>query len=258
MKSQARAAALTALILALAVTALATLLAGQALYSYESSALSAIQQDDDFPVATFDAQEPSDPKNKALREKRGKRFDKWGIVSERSQKGLTITSEIEYPALPVIDSDVVVTGEVTGARAHLSNDKSGVYSEFVARMNEVFKQSDQAPVKPGDEITLERAGGRVMFPSGEVGKFKVDGRGMPRQGRRYLLFLKRNAELESFTILMAYELREDKVYPIDGANASVSKNKRWPSDAYKGADVSRLMSDLQKELANPSQRPVVF
>lgn len=143
MKSQARAAALTALILALAVTALATLLAGQALYSYEPSALSAIQQDDDSPIATFDAREPSDPKNKALREKRGKRFDKWGIVNERIKRGATITSEIEYPALPVIDSDAVITGEVTGAHAHLSNDKSGVYSEFLACVDEVFKQANK-------------------------------------------------------------------------------------------------------------------
>lgn len=113
-------------------------------------------------------------------------------------------------------------------------------------------------MKSGDEITLERAGGRVMFPSGEVAKFKVDGEGMPRQGRRYLFFLKRNAELESFTILRAYELGEDKVYPIDGAVASVSKNARLAADAYKGVAVSRLMSDLKKELANPSQKAVVF
>ena len=242
----------------LVVTALAALSTGQALYRGEPAALSAIQQDDDFPIATFDAQEPSDPKKKALREKRGKRFDKWGIFSERSQKGLTITSEIEYPALPVIDSDVVLTGEVVGAHAYLSNDKSGVYSEFVTRVEEVLRQGDPALVASGGEITLVRAGGRVKFPSGEVAKFKVDGWGMPRQGRRYLFFLKRNAEQESFTILRAYELREGKVYPIDGAVASVSKNKQWPSDAYKGAAVSRLMSDLQKELANPSQKAVVF
>jgi len=80
---------------------------------------------------------------------------------------------------------------------------------------------------------------------------------MPHQGRKYLLFLKRNAERQNYTILTGYELRSGKVYPIDGTVAAVG-NKKWPFDSYQGADQSRLLSDLHKEIANPTQQGVVY
>lgn len=102
-----------------------------------------------------------------------------------------------------------------------------------------------------------RAGGRVKYPSGRIAKVKFQGWGMPRQGGRYLLFLKRNVERENFTIVTAYELREGNVYPIDGAAAAVG-NKKWPFDSYQGVDQRRLLNDLQKEIANPTQKAVIY
>lgn len=215
--------------------------------------------EDAFPVVAIDdTPETADAESKELRKIRGRKYDNWKVVNERTKKGITIISEVEYPALPVIDSDAVVAGEVTDARAYLSNDKGGVYSELVIRVDEVFKPGGQPPVTVGQVVAGERHGGRVKFPTGEVGKFSIDSRGMPRQGRKYLLFLRRNAEGESYMILTAYELLEGKVYPVDGSVAAVGKNRVWPFDTYKGADRTRLIGDLQKEIANPSQKVKVF
>jgi hypothetical protein len=52
-------------------------------------------------------------------------------------------------------------------------------------------------------------------------------------------------------------LRAGKVYPIDGAVAAVG-NKKWPFDSYQGVDQSRFLGELQKEIANPTQKAVIY
>lgn len=226
----------------------------------ERASVSAAQEQDEdpFPIATFDEPDTTDPKIKFKRDKRNKRYDNWKIVNATTEGGgMTVNSEIEYPALPVLASDAIVIGEVTDVQAYLSNDKGGVYSEFASRVDEVFKQDSRAPITKGDVITAERPGGRVRFPSGKVAKFKFSGQGMPRQGRQYLFFLKLDTERETYSILTAYELRAGKVFPIDGAIAAVG-NKKWAFDMYTGAEQNRLLGDLQKEIANPSQKVIVY
>lgn len=246
-------------LLALVTALFAVVASGQVIYQKSYLAKSGDQKagEDAFPVVALD--EPpamTDAEPNQRRRVRGRKYDGWRVVNERTKKGMMIVSEVEYPALPVIDSDAVIAGEVTDAQAHLSNDKGGVYSEFVVRVDEVFKQGN-LPIANGHVITAERRGGRVKFPTGEIGKFGIDGRGMPRQGRKYLLFLKRNAEGESYALLTAYELLDDKAYPVDGSSAAVG-NRTWPFDTYKGAAITRLFSDLQNEIANPSQKVKVY
>lgn len=238
----------------------AVVMAGQTLYQQGQDPTIATQQngDDDFPIASYDAAAPAEAKEADLRKLRGRRYDNWGVVNETTKKGgMTINGGIEYPALPVADSDLIIIGEVVEARAYLSNDKSGVYSEFMTRVNETLKQSAPASLALGSVLTIERPGGRVKFPAGGVVKFRIIGQGMPRQGRQYLLFLKHNEERRNYTILTGYELRADKVFPIDGAHASIG-NRTWPYDTYKGVDKLSLLSDLQKEISHPSQKAVVY
>jgi hypothetical protein len=69
---------------------------------------------------------------------------------------------------------------------------------------------------------------------------------MPRIGRQYVFFLTRDEQEQDFHILTAYELRGDKVMPLD-----------FPSDhpinQYIGADKSSFMSALRLAVANPQQ-----
>ncbi|HZH30178.1 MAG TPA: hypothetical protein VEY11_05405 [Pyrinomonadaceae bacterium] len=141
------------------VTAMATLRSQNQQPASRNGQQKVETDDSHWPVADYEAIEPSDAKTKTVRKNRGKRYDNWNVIDGASERpGVTITSEIEYPALPVADSDVVLIGEVSDARAYLSNDKSGVYSEFMTRVCAVMKQDLQAPVNREDFVATERAG----------------------------------------------------------------------------------------------------
>jgi hypothetical protein len=246
----------------LAVVALISVavVSGRTLYKQEQPVQNKTQKnaDDDLPIASYDAVEITGSKERVLRKLRGKHYDSWGVINETTRKGgMIIYSEVEYPALPVGQSDLILIGEVVEAQAYLSNNKSGVYSEFTTRVNEIIKQDNNTFLASDSLITTERAGGRVKFPSGGVVKFRFLGQGMPRQGRQYLFFLKHNEERENYTILTAYELRAGKVFPIDGTVAAIG-NKVWPFDTYHGADKSLLINDLQNEIAHPSQKMLTY
>lgn len=232
----------------------------RALYKQEPTTQGETQKnaDDDLPIAVDEAVELTDSKQHALRKLRGKHYDSWGVINETTKKGgMIIYSEIEYPALPVAQSDLIIIGEVVAAQAYLSNNKSGVYSEFNTRVNEIIKQDNKTLLASETLITTERPGGRVKFSSGGIAKFRFLGQGMPRQGRQYLFFLKRNEERENYTILTAYEFRAGKVFPIDGTVAAIG-NRVWPFDTYRGADQPRLLTDVRNEIARPSQKVVIY
>lgn len=204
-----------------------------------------------WPIADYNAPEPSDPRDRALRKLRSKRYDGGGFVQESSPEDeTTVINGIEYPALPVADSDVVVAGEVVEAQAHLSNDRQAVYSEFTVRIDEVLKYTC-APMAAGNLIAAERAGGRVRFPSSRIKKYRAEGQGMPRAGRQYVLFLKYNADRENYAFVTAYELRGAKVFPVDGSVADKSSRK-WSFDVYQGSPKERFLNDVRAAIANPS------
>ena len=70
--------------------------------------------------------------------------------------------------LPAECSYRIVEGVVTDAKASLSNDKTGVYSEFAIRISAILKASDQVRVNPSDTVVVQRIGGKVKYKSGRV------------------------------------------------------------------------------------------
>lgn len=182
--------------------------------------------EDFYTVTDYDAPEPADPNKKALRRARAKRYNM------RAEKGVDpkrfmITEERESafgtppfdvppePALPAATSDAVVIGEITNAQAYLSDDKTDIYSEFKVNVSEVLKDCSSASITLGTSIVVARGGGGVRFPSGKVILTGNHAKPLPRIGRRYVLFLKRNSEGD-FSILTGYELRAGRVSPLDG------------------------------------------
>lgn len=131
--------------------------------------------------------------------------------------------ELGLPALPVAQSDAVLIGEVINAEAYLSDDKSGVYSEFSIRADKVLMENDEAKIIPGRVIVSERVGGRVRFPSGVVELSNIAGQGMPRAGRRYVLFLKRTGEEQTYRIVTGYEVWEGRILPSDKRGSTDSQ-----------------------------------
>src|SRR5713226_1403096 len=90
------------------------------------------------PIVDYDvdyqAASVADPEKWALRQARGKRYNKESPQPlgefPSNFEGYDISSDwyIGLPPLPVAQSDAVVLGDVLDAKAYLSNDKTAVYS----------------------------------------------------------------------------------------------------------------------------------
>lgn len=187
----------------------------------------------------------------AARKSKGRRHDKELAVRDLDAGGNSVLAfshwDATLPALPVGRSGLVVVGQVVEAKAFLSNDNTGVYSEFSVSIEQVIKNNSSAPVFHGDLVSAERRGGRVRFPSGRVTAYGNRGQGMPSVGQRYVFFLERNPE--QYTILTAYELRSGKVYPLDGKDAPGGADSEWAGNAYKETDESKFLHDVEREVA---------
>jgi hypothetical protein len=209
-----------------------------------------------LPVADSAAQESADPLERARRKGKNKRYNNSGsrpiedatYAYERIQSGHWSRG---ISAIPAAQSDVVLIGEVTDAHAYLSDDKTGVYSEFTILTGTALKNDSSNPLYPGGTITANRPGGAVRFPSGHIHKFKTSSQGSPRVGRQYLFFLKRTDQGQDFSIITGYELRGGRVAPLDGAG--VEGGERLPFDEYNGADESAFLKTVQDAIQQALQ-----
>jgi hypothetical protein len=147
---------------------------------------------------------------------------------------------VGLPALPVAQSDAVVLGDVIDRHAKLTDDRMSVFSEFSIRIDTVFKDSQGLP-GAGGAVWASRPGGNVRFASGKVQRYTASKLGYPQQGKRYVLFLKRDEEGD-FSIITGYELRAAKVLPLDGSD---SKDELQFA-VYSGASQEAFLVELKK------------
>lgn len=214
------------------------------------------------PIVEYAAIEALDSENAHLRARRSCRYDKQNSKHiEELPIGIEPLPEIDHwlvrlPALPVTKSDTVLVGKVVSAKAYLSNDKTGIYSEFNIGVETILKDDSGVVPAAGNTIAAERAGGAVRFPSGRVQRYGILNQGTPKIGVRYVLFLKRSEEGQDFLILTAYELREGYVYPLDGRSESGSKTNLAFS-AYEGTEESVFLNALRKAISQSTKAPGV-
>jgi len=171
-----------------------------------------------FPVAEYDEPDLPDPaKNRTKREKQ-KRHNNFKFVAKNPQPWQTESvfipeGNLDFPALPVRTSQLIVVGRVRDASAHLSEHKMNVYSEFGIAVTSVLKRATEA-ITDGSLITVERLGGNVRYPSGKKVLFRISGWNMPKVGSEYLFFLN-SRNKSDWEIRTAYELTETGVVPLD-------------------------------------------
>jgi len=256
MRSHKKLVLLLLTVLSIAmVTAMATL-RGQTQNNRPSLNSQSSQEsaEEQIPIVDFIAPEPADPDTRARRKAKGKRYDKG-----RPEKVEELPDQITplpliahwwqgLPALPVAQSDVIVLGEIIDAQAHLSDDRSGIYSEFTIHIDELLKSDSQSSLAEGNKAVAERLGGKVKFPSGKVQQYSIYKQGMPRVGGRYVLFLKRNGEGQDFSIITGYELRNGTIVPLDNAHSG-SGGSELPFDAYKGANGVSFLASVRDAVA---------
>lgn len=205
-----------------------------------------------FPIVDLAAQPPKEPKSKAIRDSKGRKYSKQygkAIGEETDQIFSTSDWDLRLPALPVQRSAAIIIGTVSGAEAYLTPDKTGVYSEFAVKVDSILKVDPKKPLTEGDTISVERNGGRVRMASGKVAISWTNHQDMPKVGSRYVFFLTHDFEVagdtyDDFYLLTGYELKDGKVFPLD-------QSPKQSVLAYKGAAESSFLTDLVEALKTP-------
>src|ERR1700749_3171795 len=119
------------------------------------------------PIVDLNSTDVADSK----RQRKNQRHNHGGLTVAGTSGGtqeINVVSESSIPDFPFGMSDLVVEGTVTDSRAFLSEDKTGVYSEYTIAVSDVIKASASNPVSNHDAITAERFGGRVRYASGQI------------------------------------------------------------------------------------------
>lgn len=150
--------------------------------------------------------------------------------------------EIGLQPLPVVQSDTVVLGKIVEAKAYVSNDKMGVYSEFSVQIEKILKNSGP-PIK--DSLIAEREGGVVRFASGRLLPFRINHQRLPRVHRNYILFLKHNEQSGDYHIITGYELRHKRVSPLDEVEKFA---------VFEGLDEQEFLTTVQEAITDTSQK----
>ena len=194
-----------------------------------------------LPIADYSAGESSDPSERLKRREKSKKYDKseWRIYPGATSNMVRVDAvDLNLPDLPVAKSEAVIIGQIMDAKAYLSNDKSGVYSAFNVRVDEVIKNSSGKSLSVGSLVEVERDGGRVRFPNGRLLVYSINDYDMPQIDSRYVFFLTSPNDSD-FQILTGYELREGKVYPLD----DLPKLRR-----FENTDEATLLRELRSSL----------
>jgi hypothetical protein len=201
-----------------------------------------------FPVIDYHAPEDTDINKQRIRKEKNKRYDRFGFV--RKNPSMDVTETVFYtdwyggkPALPVNESSAIIIGLVMGSEAHLSNDRSGIYTEFIVEVKEVLK-GDSSNLALGSKISVDRPGGYVRYPSGYKRLYRYSGMNMPDVGRQYIFFLTNPAQDQNYGLLTGYELTHQGITPLD----SIPTFK-----ALQGIKVAALLEQVRDPARRPQQ-----
>ena len=197
-----------------------------------------------LPIADYNEPDPSDPEILRRRRERGAKYDKPRVAVDDYSEIVVGSPHWAngLPAFPIKQSTAVVIGTITDARARMSNNKKGVYSEFTFQVEDILKNDRGKSLTSNSTVTLDREGGRVRLPSGKVGIYHITGQGVPGVGCKYVLFLS-GEQSAGFTIVTGYELREGRVSPLDNVGSG------HPFTKYDGADEQSFLAELRTAIA---------
>ena len=205
--------------------------------------------DKDFPVVSLVSEKIE--KIDKRRVKTNEKFDKSDWVKKIVSNNVTAVNRLTHwqiglPALPTNKSDAVVTGLVTSSAAFLSNDETGIYSEFSVKLSNLIKNNQNDPLELDSTILVQRAGGRLSYPSGKILTYSVHGQAMPRINNKYVFFLTYNQAAQTYNILTAYEIDNGKIIALDGQKTNSGSG--FEMTKYNGFDEQQFMNELQLSL----------
>jgi hypothetical protein len=253
MRSQKRGMVLLLAILVIVVTTAMAALRGQDQNNSSQDETQVADQsefENQYPIADYSTPESTDAEKRAKRRVKAKRLFKPNLTVHENA-GVTAGTDSQVALLDSLTaaagkSKAVVIGQIISAQAYLNSDKSNIYSEFTVRVEGVLKDDSYAPLIIGNPVVAARNGGRIRYPSGRVTIFFTAGEGMPRLGRRYVLFLSRDEHERDYDIVTGYELRAGHIALLDNPGPD------HPLTDYKGTDEIGFLGKVRDAISNSS------
>jgi len=215
-------------------------------------------EDEATPVVDLQNPDTSDRVDKNKRRIKNARHDNSGF--DKTHPLPTVGDVIGEPAwragysdLPVASSDLIVEAVVSESHAFLSNDKTGVYSEFTLLVAKPPKLTSGLGVNVNDCVVGERYGAKIKYPSGQTNRWRIAEQGIPIVGKRYLFFLARVDE-DTYKILTAYEIQGDTISPLDGSRTE-PRGRQGASifDKHNGESFDSFMAEVDQAITNLRQ-----
>jgi hypothetical protein len=201
-------------------------------------------------IVDYDSPESNNSKEREKRKLKNKRYDNedwvYKIINNPKAGGVGRIDEIPPPpVIPVVESNLIIIGEITKVSSFLSNDKTGIYTEDTIRVEEILKADSSNKVKPKDFVIADREGGAVRYANGQIITYGSSTKGLPKLKSRYVLFLTSPDNSPNYRILTVYELREGKVIPLD---------IEIPFGKFKGISEMDFIKKVRETILNPSNR----
>lgn len=164
------------------------------------------------------APEEVDAEKKAKRIQKNKRFNvesklPYSLEEQKDGEYSGTLLESEPPPLP-ITSDLIIVGSIQRRQPYLSENITKVYTELLIHIEEILKNNKTRPVYTFEPLLVYREGGAIRMPSGRVFRYMVAHLGIPEVGKRYVLFLKREAAGD-YKIVSGYELTDKTIIPLE-------------------------------------------
>jgi hypothetical protein len=226
--------------------------------AFSASPYSQDKHSRDLPALDYEI-EVTKPKSKERKEK-GSRFK--GSANPDTKKPIDELPEGIEPlpitgawwrglsALPTEQSDVVVLGVVISREAHLSEDRTGIHSEFTVLVSEVLKDPTKTIIS-GTPISVNRSGGAVRFKSGKIQNYQIAHQGMPDVAAQYVLFLRKTSDGD-LLILTGFKLVNGRVMPLDG-NENDDPRLVLPFAKYAGVDEAKFLKEVRDATARSAK-----
>lgn len=172
-----------------------------------------------YAVADYDELLPSDISASTQRKMTNSRYDGQDWVLRKpdpNDSGVGREDEKQPPsATPVAESGLIIVGEITDSKAHMSNDKLGVYTEFTIRVSKILKNDVDKNLVSGGLVTVDREGGYVLYPNGQKVFYENSNRALPQLGSEYMFFLSADKQSPNYNILTLYEFQNNRIGRLD-------------------------------------------
>ena len=138
------------------------------------------------------------------------------------------------PLVPTKPSTIIAVGKVVSVKSYLSADRTHIYTETAVNVEELLKHRGAFKLPSDQQLITDHIGGDMQLSSGRIvhDKTRSGFMGKLRVGDRYVLFAHHIHKGKDLAIIMAYELRNGKVYELaeDGSAEKVLLSKT-PNDA---------------------------